>query len=556
MNSSSNNNRENHNGSDHQPGVPIVTVSNENTNAHSSNHSSRTSSPNTNAESSQQQSLLSTSSSTSSLGGMKRVKSIEFLHLGYEHHDPGEFVNSSLRRKKNQNSESMTRVVSHATLNSLPPHSETSSWVVSLQPLFENYFNAELHSIKDQQTHLNNTVRRIVKKITEKKQPLESFFVVDLSHIVRQIERWKKAMTFTTHGPCVANYGGMVRPMYAVKCNPNENIIKIVYLMGGGFDCASQQEISCQHAGVEWTTLDSVCEVEKLAEHWKHCKGIIRIKTDDAHSAIGFSEKFGATKHGAIEIMERAKELGINLVGVSFHVGTNCEDVQSYVKALRDTAELCKTAKDHFGFTFNLIDIGGGFMSRLKSALPMETVANEIIPLITESFARSEITSQNDLVDRSTVRIIAEPGRYVVSRSHTLVCHIHTKKDLREENAIRVAELLQQGVDVDSLPLLDDFHYYIDDGIYGSFNNVVYDHVQLVVNTVMTKKANKNQEKHPSTLWGTTCDSLDILFKGYPLPELSLGDHLFFHNFGAYTTASSSEFNGFKNNRLHYIWRN
>lgn len=491
----------NNNGSDHHQreerkqslGIPTVTITSNNErmdgSTHSSEYNSRSSSPNTNAVVTENtQASLTTSSSTSSLGGMKRVKSIEFLHLGYEHHDPGEFVNSSLRRKKNQNSESMPRVVSHATLNSLPPHCESSAWVLSLQSLFENYFNAELHSIKDQQTHLNNTVRRIVKKITEKKQALESFFVVDLSHIVRQIERWKKAMTFISNGPCVANYGGIIRPMYAVKCNPNANIIKIVYLMGGGFDCASQQEISMvcrlcremdewleknpqyyesltvvnpeltleqiksrrfnpatdiifahpckpishilyasQQAGVEWTTLDSVCEVEKLAEHWKHCKGVIRIKTDDAHSAIGFSEKFGTTKHGAIKIMERAKELGINLVGVSFHVGTNCEDVQSYVKALRDTAEICKTAKDHFGFTFNLIDIGGGFMSRLKSALPMETVATEIIPLIMETFSRSETTSENDVVDRSTVRIIAEPGRYVVSRSHTLGKSTHFK---------------------------------------------------------------------------------------------------------------------------------
>jgi len=550
--------------------------------------------------------LTKSSSSTTSLGGMSRAKSIEMLHLGYEQQLP-----TSMFQHLKHN---------HQRFHEPQAHYNHSEWVQSLQPLLDNYFKAELHTIKDHETHLTNTVRKIVKKITQKSEKAESFFVVDLSHIIRQVERWRNSMTLypnmshSSEGTNESIDDMGITPFYAVKCNPNENIIKILYMMGSGFDCASEQEISivcrlcrevdswleqnpqnyeylktvnphltleqiksrrfvpsrdiifaqpckqiahmraASEAGVRWTTLDSVSEVEKLAEYWKEAKGVVRIKTDDSHSSVGFSTKFGCSRFGALQVLKRAKELGVNLVGVSFHVGTACTDVQSYMKALHDAHELCKAAHEQYGFDkFNLIDIGGGMLGRVKAELPLEDIASNITPLIRELFPREDANASS--VVGNNIRVIAEPGRYIVSASHTLVVNVHTKKDLRDENLANELYLKEKGIEVETMTPPDDFIYYLNDGIYGSFNNIVFDHAHPIVNTIISKKT-KHEQKYLSTVFGPTCDSLDIILRGYPLPELHVGDWLFFNEFGAYTTASSTDFNGFKTNRLHYIWRN
>ncbi|EFC45829.1 ornithine decarboxylase [Naegleria gruberi] len=524
--------------------------------------------------------------------GMTRVKSIEFLHLGYEQQTPQSLFHN-LRQPVHKHEPQA--------------HYNHSEWVASLQPIFENYFHAELHLIKDQESHLKNTVRRIVKKISEKNEKGESFFVVDLSHIVRQIERWRKAMTIYPKDQQKIEIDDRgVRPFYAVKCNPNENIVKVLYMMGCGFDCASEAEIAlvcetCKEVdtwlennqqfyesltivnpdpsleqiknrrfvpgrdiifahpckqishmeyaakvGVELTTLDSVCEIEKIAEHWKAAKCVIRIKTDDSHATVGFSAKFGCSKFGQTILLEKAKALGVNIYGISFHVGTNCSDTNSYKKALQDAAELAKLAIK-YGYKLSLIDIGGGFMGRINDENPMETVASQIVPEIQKLFLRDESTNADDsIIDPKTIKLIAEPGRYIVSASHTLVCNVHTVKDMRLENE----QLKKEGI-----PTPDDFIYYLNDGIYGSFNNIVFDYVHLVVNMIMSKST-KHEKKYASTLFGPTCDSLDCLSRGYPLPELHAGDYLFFNNFGAYTTAAASDFNGMRTKRMFYIWRN
>jgi ornithine decarboxylase len=46
-------------------------------------------------------------------------------------------------------------------------------------------------------------------------------------------------------------------------------------------------------------------------------------------------------------------------------------------------------------------------------------------------------------------------------------------------------------------------------------------------------------------VFGPTCDSLDTVVTGYQLPEMSVGEWLLFHDMGAYTTGSGSNFNGF-----------
>ncbi|KAF0978482.1 hypothetical protein FDP41_002302 [Naegleria fowleri] len=458
--------------------------------------------------------------------------------------------------------------------------------VKAFKSIMEQYFGAEYFPVLDEKTQqpvtLRDIVRDVCKDIEEGQQHL-----IDLSHVVRQVERWRKAFP-------------RVNPYYAVKCNPQTGIIKIMYMMGCGFDCASLSEIqqvsqACrevdewlqenpQHyetlayinkvdvnlvkskkfspttdiifanpckqlshvrhardSGVEWTTLDSVIEIEKLSKNWKHAKGVIRIKTADSNSAFAFSGKFGVSVAKARELFVAAKEHNVELCGVSFHVGSGCRDVQAYVQAVNDAKKIFEMA-EQFGFQFNLLDIGGGFLGGIHEKPSVEDVASNVAHLIDELFPPH-------------VQVISEPGRYIATATSTLVCSIFTKKDLREENELYYQQLAEQIGAENVVRDKDDFIYYVNDGIYGSFNNIYFDAYKPTFNTTKTTEE-MGSKRFKSTVFGPTCDCLDVIAKNYELPEMNVGDYFFFPNFGAYTTSASSSFNGFKASNFYYIWRN
>ena len=120
------------------------------------------------------------------------------------------------------------------------------------------------------------------------------------------------------------------------------------------------------------------------------------------------------------------------------------------------------------------------------------------------------------------IRVIAEPGRYFVCEAFTLIANVFAKRKVGNK---------------------DEFLYYINEGVYQSFNCLFFDHVNLV--PIVFGKKGRN-ELYSSTLFGPTCDSLDCIAKGVLIPELDVGDWLYWKNMGAYTLAASSSFNGFK----------
>ncbi|PHH91102.1 hypothetical protein CDD83_1674 [Cordyceps sp. RAO-2017] len=58
----------------------------------------------------------------------------------------------------------------------------------------------------------------------------DTFYVADLGHVYRQHLRWKKNLP-------------RVKPFYAVKCNPDPQVLRLLAGLGTGFDCASKTEI-------------------------------------------------------------------------------------------------------------------------------------------------------------------------------------------------------------------------------------------------------------------------------------------------------------------------
>ena len=63
---------------------------------------------------------------------------------------------------------------------------------------------------------------------------------------------------------------------------------------------------------------------------------VLRIATDDSKSVCRLSVKFGAPLKACRGLLERAKELGLDVIGVSFHVGSGCTDPKTYTQAIAD----------------------------------------------------------------------------------------------------------------------------------------------------------------------------------------------------------------------------
>jgi hypothetical protein len=133
----------------------------------------------------------------------------------------------------------------------------------------------------------------------------------------------------------------------------------------------------------------------------------------------------------------------------------------------------------------------------------------------------------------------------------------------------------------DSAPLQDDYAYYINDGVYSSFNNIMFDHATvrprqlkhifdkrghvvresldesgfhlLEADDDLNGAASGDKNLYASTVFGPTCDSIDVIARSVLLPKLQIGDWLYFQNMGAYTSAAASSFNGFAPSERFYV---
>ena len=107
---------------------------------------------------------------------------------------------------------------------------------------------------------------------------------------------------------------------------------------------------------------DNIDELIKIKEHWPNVQVLIRLKTNDQSSLIPLSSKFGASKQMATRLLTSAVELGVNVVGCAFHVGTGCYDINAFCHALESAKWLFDTAeKMELKFDMKILDIGGGF---------------------------------------------------------------------------------------------------------------------------------------------------------------------------------------------------
>jgi ornithine decarboxylase len=329
-----------------------------------------------------------------------------------------------------------------------------------------------------------------------------------------------------------------VQVYYAVKANSDPAIVQTFYDAGASFDVASIAEFLNVHAKIKhlpakqrqnfiWdriiyanpikanetlqqldpykplVTYDNHDEVLKVARYAPHAGLVLRLRVPNTGSMVELSSKFGALPGEAVDLIAFAHNNKLEVEGLSFHVGSQCTNVQNYVQALHLAAGIFSEAKSR-GFDLKLLDIGGGFPAHYDDAVPAF-----------KSLAKT-INAELDRLFPESIEILAEPGRFLVASAATAVAQIIGK-------AIRGGKLC----------------YYLNDGVYHTYSGVIFDHCQYHL---------KSFKKGPTQLcsvFGPTCDALDTISLAEQLPDLELGELVYSENMGAYSAASSTFFNGF-----------
>jgi len=362
-------------------------------------------------------------------------------------------------------------------------------------------------------------------------------FIVDHDEIRKNYAQFKK-------------YLPRVQAYYAVKAEPLPEIVKTLYRAGASFDVASMPEFLIVHENIKlmpnknrlawiWdkiiyanpikpnetlkqldpyrplVTYDNIEEVYKIKKYAPHAGLVLRIRVANTGAVVELSSKFGAAPGEAVDLILAAEKAGLGVEGLSFHVGSQTTNFENFVQATNLAADIFKEAKERGHTRMNLLDIGGGFPAPYDASVkPFKELATKINAEINRLFPKN-------------IEILAEPGRFMIATAGTSVVKINGK-------AVRDGKTC----------------YYVDDGAYHTYSGIIFDHQHCHM------KSFRKGKEEICGVFGPTCDALDVISMSENLPaDLKLGELLYSTNMGAYSHASSTNFNGFPPAKVVHINR-
>ncbi len=361
-------------------------------------------------------------------------------------------------------------------------------------------------------------------------------FVIDHDELRKNYRQFRK-------------YLPRVQVYFAVKANPDPEIVRTLYREGASFDVASMPEFMIVHENIkhlpakqrqDWiwdkiiyanptkptstleelnqykplVTFDNLEEIQKIKKHAPNAGLALRLKVPNTGAMVELSSKFGASPGEAVDLILAADRVGLTVEGISFHVGSQTTNFENYVQALSLTANIFQEAKDRGYHKMNLIDIGGGFPAPYDSSVkPFRELAKVINTEIERLFPKD-------------IQILAEPGRFLVASAGYAVSQVTGK-------AVRDGKMC----------------YYINDGVYHTYSGVIFDHCKYPV------KAFKKGPTQICSVFGPTCDALDVVSMAENLPDLQRDDYVYSVNIGAYSHASATYFNGFPPAKVVHVNR-
>ncbi len=318
---------------------------------------------------------------------------------------------------------------------------------------------------------------------------------------------------------------------YAVKANPDIEIIKFAHKLGMGFEIASEGELKLLASigvspekiissnpvkslkflkmaasyKVDYFSYDSVDEVNKLARFLPGCSVYVRLSVPNEGSEWPLSKKFGVEMDEAVELLSYAGEKGLRPVGITFHVGSQCTNIYNWNTAL-DKARALWDLAERKGIRLNLLNIGGGYpIKYTKNVVDVDAIDKNVDKLIYGKFPHD-------------IRVFIEPGRAVVGDAGVFVTSVIGKARRGGEDWL-----------------------YIDVGVF----NGLMESVGGIKYSYIVETSNEKKQKKEWTITGPSCDSFDVIDKEVSLPEPDIGGLVLILSSGAYTISYASEFNGF-----------
>ena len=340
-----------------------------------------------------------------------------------------------------------------------------------------------------------------------------------------------------------------VQVYYAVKANSDPMIVRTLFEEGSSFDVASMPEFRIVYENIrhlpakqrqQWiwdkiiyanptkptdtleelnkykplVTFDNLEEIHKIKRHAPDAGLALRLRVPNTGAMVELSSKFGALPGEAVDLILEADRVGLTVEGISFHVGSQTTNFDNYVQALNLTANIFQEARDRGYTKMNLLDIGGGFPAPYDSSVrPFRELAKVINNELERLFPKD-------------IQVIAEPGRFLAATAGVSVASVIGK-------AVRDGKTC----------------YYINDGVYHTYSGVIFDHCKYPV------KAFKKGPTSICSVFGPTCDALDVVSMAENLPDLERGDLVYSVNIGAYSHASATYFNGFPPAKVVHVNR-
>ncbi len=324
---------------------------------------------------------------------------------------------------------------------------------------------------------------------------------------------------------------------YAVKANPAREIIEVLVAEGSRFDAASRGEIElclslgahpehisfgntvkragdiafAYQAGITLFAADSEMELDKIAAHAPGAQVYIRLLVGATGADWPLSRKFGCAPERAVGLMDHAVSLGLDPVGLSFHVGSQTRKAEMW-RATLDQVSAVWTGARAAGHALSLINIGGGFPAFYGEEIEAPAVyAAQVMTMVEPRFP-------------GATRIMAEPGRGMVAEAGMIAAEVLLVSRKSDEDVCRWV--------------------YLD---IGRFSGLAETEGEAIRYQFLTER--DHEATGPCILAGPSCDSADVLYEKRPvaLPVgLQAGDRIIIRNCGAYTSSYSSVgFNGF-----------
>ncbi|XP_077553595.1 ornithine decarboxylase-like [Haemaphysalis longicornis] len=381
----------------------------------------------------------------------------------------------------------------------------------------------------------HGTLEDAAREISGKQVSDDAFFVCDVRDIIRKNEIWRQCLPRVT-------------PFYAVKSCPDPVVLAILKSLGVNFDCSNKNEIRAllnmgvepsriiyahtvkstshmrfaENHGVELVTFDAIEELYKMKG--KDFKLLLRIMSDEEEESISFNRKFGCLLSEARQILETARDLGCNVVGVSFHVGEAYKSPEIYTRSIERAKAVFDIAVE-VGKPMTVLDIGGGFPGGVRSMEIYHKVCDCVRRATDLYFPAS-----------SGVQIIAEPGQFYVSSAYVL--------------AVRVMGKRSRQVLVDGVP-----HPHQDVFLNETNQNCICRQLYhcLDIQVWPLEEPLERPRDVLTSLWGGTCNPLDSIEVEKLFFNVRVDEWLLMDNAGAYSLSFACGFNGMGFPPVHYI---